>query len=111
MKSKIKHTIGSDNVYDDLGLPASDERLAKAKLAMRIEAVIEKRKLKQIDAAKILKISQPKVSALINGQLSGFSLERLIHFLNLLNQDVKIIIKAKQGTKSHSLGNFTVAFG
>lgn len=49
---------------------------------MRIESVIEKRKLKQTETAKILEISQPKISALMNGQLSGFSMERLIHFFN-----------------------------
>src|SRR3989338_11421604 len=111
MKGKIAHTIGSGNVYEDLGFPDSAERLAKAKLAMRIESVIEKRKLTQTQAAKILEINQPKISALMNGQLSGFSMERLIHFLNLLNQDLEIIIKTKRGARSHSLGNLKVAFG
>lgn len=111
MKNKIEHTVGSGNVYEDLGFSDSAERLAKAKLAMRIESVIEKRKLKQTEAAKILEINQPKISALMNGQLSGFSMERLIHFLNLLNQDVEITIKSKRGAKSHSLGNLKVAFG
>ncbi|OGT34048.1 MAG: XRE family transcriptional regulator [Gammaproteobacteria bacterium RIFCSPHIGHO2_02_FULL_39_13] len=111
MKNKIEHVVGSGNVYEDLGFSDSEERLAKAKLAMRIESVIEKRKLKQVAAAKILKISQPKISALMNGQVSGFSMERLIHFLNLLNQDVEIIIKTKHGSKSHNLGNLKVAFG
>ena len=111
MKGKIAHTIGSGNVYEDLGFPDSEERLAKAKLAMRIESVIEKRKLKQTEAAKILEISQPKISALMNGQLSGFSMERLIHLLNLLNQDVEITIKTKRGAHSHGHGNLKVAFG
>lgn len=53
----MEHTVGSGNVYDDLGFSDSAERLAKAKLAMRIESVIEKRKLKQTEAAKILEIS------------------------------------------------------
>ena len=76
---------------------------------MRIEQIIEKRGLKQVQAAKILKISQPKVSALMNGQLKGFSIERLIHLLNLLNQDVDIIIKTKRGRRS-KLGHLHVAF-
>lgn len=111
MKNKIEHTVGSGNVYEDLGFPDSAERLAKSKLAMRIESVIEKRKLKQIEAAKILEISQPKISALMNGQLSGFSMERLIHFLNLLNQDVEITIKSKRGSHAHDCGKLKVAFG
>ena len=106
---KVEYTESRGNVYEDLGFADSEERLAKAKLAMRIEQIIEKRKLKQVGAAKILKISQPKISALMNGQLSGFSMERLIHFLNLLNQDVEIVIKTKRGRRSNP-GHLNVAF-
>ena len=107
---KIKHTESSGNVYQDLGFNDSEERLAKAKLAMRIEEIIAKKKLKQVEAAKILGINQPKISALMNGRLSGFSIERLIHFLNLLNQDVEIIIRNKPSRRK-TLGHLTVAFG
>jgi len=106
----IQYEKSSGNVYEDLELPDSDERLVKAKLAMRIEIIIEKRNLKQAEAAKILGINQPKVSALINGRLSGFSIERLFHFLNLLNQDVEIIVKNKR-SKRTTHGNLKVAFG
>ena len=110
MKNKIEHTIGSGNVYEDLGFSDSAERLAKAKLALRIESIIEKRKLTQVQAAKILEINQPKISALMNGNLTGFSMERLIHFLNLLNQDVEITIKTKRGASAHKFGKLKVAF-
>jgi len=106
---KIKYIEGSGNVYQDLGFPDAEERLAKARLAMRIEKIIETRNLKQAEAAKILEINQPKISALINGRLSGFSMERLIHFLNLLNQDVEIIVRKKTG-RSTALGRLKVAF-
>ena len=75
----IEYVVGSDNVYKDLGFSDNEERLAKAKLAMRINEIIEKRGLKQIEAVKTLKINQPKVSALANGRLSGFSIEPIIH--------------------------------
>ena len=107
---KIEYTEGSGNIYQDLGFEDAAERLAKARLAMRIEEIIEKRKLKQREAAEILGINQPKISALMNGRLSGFSIERLIHYLNLLNQDVEIIVKTKPGRfKTH--GRLSVAFG
>lgn len=77
---------------------------------MRIENIIKKRKLKQIEAAEILGINQPKISALMNGRLSGFSIERLIHYLNLLDQDVEIIVKAKPGWLT-THGRLRVAFG
>lgn len=107
---KIEYTEGSGNIYEDLGFADSEERLAKAKLAMRIEEIIDKRKLKQIEAAEILEINQPKVSALMNGRLTGFSIERLIHFLNLLNQDVEILVKTKRGRPTMH-GRLKVAFG
>jgi len=107
-----KYTKGSGNVYEDLGFPDAEERLAKAKLAMRIESVIEQRKLKQAEAAELLGINQPKISALMNGRLEGFSMERLIHFLSLLSQDVEIIVRAKpvRSRKSSKIGQLKVAF-
>lgn len=105
---KVQFVKGSDNVFKDLGFADSEERLAKAKLAARINAVLEKRGYRQKEAAEVLGINQPKISALANGNLSGFSMERLIHFLNLLNQDVEIVIKPRR-TKQNSCGHLRVA--
>jgi predicted XRE-type DNA-binding protein len=38
-------------------------------------------------------VAQPNVSALVNGRLSGFSVERLIRFLNALGSDVEVVVK------------------
>src|SRR6266446_4359869 len=84
---------GSGNVFADIGLPNPEERLAKASLAFRIAGVIRTRRLTQANAARILRIDQPKISRLLRGQLSGFSAERLMQFLTLLGRDVEIIIK------------------
>jgi transcriptional regulator with XRE-family HTH domain len=59
---------------------------------MKIDALIKKKKLTQAKAAKLLKISQPKISLLLRGYLTDFSLERLLRFLNDLGQDVYISI-------------------
>jgi predicted XRE-type DNA-binding protein len=93
MKNKI--TMSSGNVFADLELPDAEERLAKARLALKISEIIQKQHLNQIEAAKILGTTQPKVSAIMNGNLSGFSLERLICFLTVLGQDVQIVVKSK----------------
>lgn len=89
------HIKSSGNVFADLGLPNPEERLAKAALAHQIELVIRKKRLTQEKAAKILGISQPKVSALLQGKLSGFSMDRLLNFLMALDQDIEIRIKSK----------------
>jgi predicted XRE-type DNA-binding protein len=93
MPRKISVVEGSGNVFADIGLPNPEERLAKADLAIRIALAIRARRLTQARAARILKIDQPKVSRLLRGRLSGFSTERLMHFLTLLGRDVEIVIK------------------
>ncbi|WP_375505407.1 helix-turn-helix domain-containing protein [uncultured Nostoc sp.] len=85
----------SGNIFADLGLPNSEERLVKAELACKISEAITSRKLTQVQAAELLGIDQPKISALVRGRLSGFSIDRLFQFLNDLDNDVEIVIKRK----------------
>lgn len=92
-------TASSGNVFADLGLPDADERLAKAELARQIGGVIRERHLTQAAAARVLGIDQPKVSALLAGRLSGFSLERLAHFLTLLGKDVDIVVRETRSAR------------
>lgn len=89
------HEVSAGNVFADLGLPGAEELLAKAKLVSEIVHIIDRLGLTQAEAARRLKIDQPKVSALLNGKLGGFSTERLIRFLNALDQDVEIVVRPK----------------
>ena len=93
MAKPISVEKSSGNVFADIGLPNPEERLAKADLAIRIASAIRALRLTQARAARVLKIDQPKVSRLLRGQLSGFSTERLMHFLMLLGRDVEIVVK------------------
>jgi predicted XRE-type DNA-binding protein len=93
---KLPHILweeGSENVFADLDMPDAEEKLAKAKLAFKINEILDKKRLKQQQAAKLLNTDQSKVSLLHCGHLKDFSVERLAHFLTLLNQDVEIIVK------------------
>jgi predicted XRE-type DNA-binding protein len=96
-----EHTPSSGNVFADLELPDPEERLAKSELARQIHAIIKRKKLSQVKAAKILGVDQPKISALIRGRLAGFSLDRLIRFLNALDRDVEIRVKAKPRSRRY----------
>lgn len=80
----------SGSVFQDLELPDAEERLEKANLAYEIFRTITNRRLTQRKAAEIMGIDQPKVSAIIRGNLKGFSLERLIALLKKLGVDVHI---------------------
>jgi predicted XRE-type DNA-binding protein len=92
---KKQYVEGSGNIYVDLGVANPLEARAKADLAHRIVDIIEGRKLTQIQAAKVLGVDQPKVSALMRGRLTDFSIERLLRFLLLLGHDVHIAVTAK----------------
>jgi predicted XRE-type DNA-binding protein len=104
-KSKIKQ--GSGNVFADLGVAEPERALAKAELAFRINTIIEGRGLKQVEAAELLGIDQAKVSALHRGRIAGFSTDRLIQFLNVLDRDVEIVVRPKPA--SHKRGCVSVA--
>lgn len=94
------YTPSSGNVFADLGLPKPDDLLAKAELAAKIIEEIQRRRLTQSQAAAMLGIDQPKISALKQGKLSGFSIERLMRFLLLLGRDIEITVKGKAKLKS-----------
>ena len=98
--------ISSGNVFEDLELPEPADRLAKAELARKIAEIITNRRLNQNDAAQLLGVDQPKISNIMNGRLNGFSLERLIQFLNSLGKDVQIVVKQKP--RSHARGALKV---
>jgi len=93
MTRAIEVEESSGNVFADIGLPNPEERLARTDLAIRIAEAIRARRLTQARAARMLGIDQPKISRLLRGQLSGFSAERLMHFLTLLGRDVEIVVK------------------
>jgi predicted XRE-type DNA-binding protein len=91
----------SGNVFADLEVDEPEEMLAKAELARRIGHILKRRRLNQAQAATLLGIDQPKVSALLRGKLSGFSTDRLLRFLMALDRDVEIVIKRKPRSRKH----------
>ncbi len=64
-------------------------------LAQQIAEIIERQALSQREAAALMGLDQPKVSALIRGRLSGFSTDRLLRCLMSLGQDVDIVVRDK----------------
>ncbi len=88
-------TRGSGNVLADLGYPDAEERQTKLRLAHALNQIIARRRLTQAAAAERLGINQPKVSALANYKLDGFSVERLLTFLTALDRDIEIVIRKK----------------
>ncbi len=90
-KTKIER--GSGNVFADLGLPEAEAHLLKAELVTRIDKIIRQRGLKQVEAAKLLGLSQPDVSRLLRGSFEEFSMERLLRLLTSLGRHVEVVIR------------------
>ena len=99
MNKKKDYTVSSGNIFADLGFSDAEERMAKVNLALQINTLIKRKKLTQKQAAELLDIDQPKISALSTGKLAGFSLERLFRFLTILGQDIIINITPKARSK------------
>src|SRR5882757_6005368 len=93
-------SLGSGNVFADLGFADAEERQTKLRLAHALNTILDQRRLTQAAAAARLGLNQPKVSALRNYKLEGFSVERLMSLLNALDQDVEIVIRAKPRSRA-----------
>ena len=94
-RSKTQVVAGSGNVFADLGISNAEEKQTKVRLAFAINQIIADNHLSQASAARSLEVNQPKISALRNYQLEGFSVERLMNFLTSLDRDVEIVIRPK----------------
>lgn len=99
-RSKNPVVQSSGNVFADLRLRNPAEKQTKVRLAVAINRIIEQQHLSQTAAAGLLRINQPKISSLTNYRLDGFSVERLMNFLNALGQDVEIVIRKAQSRRN-----------
>jgi predicted XRE-type DNA-binding protein len=90
---KKGYEAGSDNVFRDIGVPNADEHLVKAQLVFKIDTIMKKRRLKQVQAANLFGVRQPDVSKMLRGDFRQFSVERLLRFLVALDQDVEIVVR------------------
>lgn len=88
-------TRGTTNVFADLGFADAEERQTKLRLAHAINSILEKRNFVEAEAARILGVDRPTVSALVHYKLERFSVDRLMLFLTSLDRDVEIVINKK----------------
>lgn len=88
----VRH--GTANLFTDLGYADADAHLLKAELARRLQQQIDARKLTQVQAAKLMGVSQPDVSRVLRGHFRDFSVERLMRFLTSLGCEVDIVVRS-----------------
>lgn len=82
----------SENVFADLGFENPEEELLKARLVGAISQLIKQRGLTQEIAGERMGLKQPKVSALLKGHWEGYSVERLLRFVEELNGGYRLIV-------------------
>ncbi len=99
---KLETMKCTQNVFEDFGSIDSEQALVKSNLAMYIQDALEGQSLTQREAGELMGIDQAKVSAIVNGKLKGFTIERLLKFLNALDVDVEIKLKPKANRSEHA---------
>jgi predicted XRE-type DNA-binding protein len=95
-------------VSADLGFPNSEDMLIKAQLVTKIAEIIQQRRLTQAQAAKLLRLTQPKISRMLRGEFRGISERHLLQCLTRLGRDVQIIVK--QTPQQRAQGRLTIRF-
>lgn len=97
-----KLEITGDNIFADLGLNDAEEMLVRSDLLSEVVNIIRNSPLTQKEAAKVLGISAPKVSALMTGKISDFSNDTLIQYLALLGCNIEIQVTPSRPRLSRS---------
>ena len=100
MTKPVEYEKSSGNVFADIGLPDASDHLVKAKLVFKIDALMQERNLKQSEAAALLGVRQPDISKMLHGDFRQFSVERLMRFLVALGQDVEIVVKPHNSSRT-----------
>ena len=80
------------NVYEQLGFPDAREMLVKAQLVMKIAEILTAREWSQQQAARVLGLTQPKLSKMLRGQFRGISEIKMMDCLVRLGREVKIVV-------------------
>ncbi len=101
---RSRKKIGTDNVLKNLEFRDAEELTAKTILAKKVNDIVGRRGLTQSEAAALLGMPQPKISAIRRYKLRGISLERLMHALIALGQQVEIVVRPSNRTAPPRIG-------
>ncbi|OGT59858.1 MAG: transcriptional regulator [Gammaproteobacteria bacterium RIFCSPHIGHO2_12_FULL_45_12] len=90
----MKHHVTKGSVFDDLGFDAAEAANLKirAVLMRAVEDELSKKNLTQVQAAKFLGASQPRMSDLRRGKLHLFTIDVLVNMLTKLGKPVSLVI-------------------
>jgi predicted XRE-type DNA-binding protein len=86
----IAVTPSSGNVFADIGVGEPDEELVKAQPATQIREIVRSSRLTRAAAAAVMEIDEPKVSAILSGELTTSSSGRLMRLLTRLRRGLPL---------------------
>jgi predicted XRE-type DNA-binding protein len=98
MSEDLELVRGSDNPFEDGGLPETDAKLIKADLAAEIIAILRERQLTGAAAAKLAGVRTADMSRIHNTDLSRFTIDRLVTILNRFNRHVAVRLIVRSAT-------------
>ena len=100
-RNAVRVTPSTGNVFRDLGFSTeeSEHLLVRADLLIQVQKAIVSKRLKQAEAAKILRVTQPRVSDLLRGRIDLFSTDSLIDMLARLGVGVRLVVKTPRSKK------------
>ena len=96
MTAKMRQSSG--NVYRDLGFSTDEaENLqVRSDLMIRLTKIIQSRHLTQAKAAKLLGVTQPRISDLMRGKIDRFSIDTLVEMLGHAGIRVSFVLKQRR---------------
>jgi predicted XRE-type DNA-binding protein len=96
-KDEPSYEVGSGNIFVDLGFPEEQavNMLARANLMGAIRQIIRDTGWTQEQAAKVLKVKQPRVAEIMGMKTQHYSIDLLMKMLNRLGKHVALTVESK----------------
>ncbi|MGB7190903.1 MAG: helix-turn-helix transcriptional regulator [Acidobacteriaceae bacterium] len=91
----MSKAVMTKSAYKELGFADAPEMLVKAQLVVKIAKILRERRYSQQQAAKIMGLTQPRLSKVLRGEFRGISEAKLMECLIRLGCEVKIVVRAK----------------
>ncbi|MGH9242367.1 MAG: helix-turn-helix domain-containing protein [Vicinamibacterales bacterium] len=100
-RNAVRVTPSTGNVFRDVGFSKDEAEhlLVRADLLIQVQKAITSRRLKQAEAAKVLRVTQPRVSDLLRGRIDLFSTDALIDMLARLGVGVRLVVRPGRSRK------------
>ncbi len=96
----------TQKLFEDIGFSPAEAKALKMKTDLHTEIVKAASRYSQHELESILQTSQPRISDLLRGKMSKFSLEMLVRYADQLGLDTKIETHARTQRASAGVGTF-----